>query len=751
MAHSRWVFTVPSVINAPAHGRRRVLHYSHHSTGLGHLVRSLAVAGALAEQAEVLFCSGGRVPQQMAIPAGVRLVTLPPIGTGERGALMSLDPGYTLEEAWEERRRELLGCFDEFNPDALLVELFPFGRRKFAGELTALLERARQGRPRTIVSSVRDLLVDAHRDKQRHDDEAAARLDAYFDAVIVHGDPRFARLEETFRPAVAPTVPVYYSGFVAPSTPVAPAAGHPSQILVSTGGGLLGGRLLSAVVAAHESILGPMGATTRVITGPFMPAESYGDLSARADRIEGLTVERFVPDLASAIAESAVSVSLCGYNTSIDLLRAGVPAVVVPYDEAGETEQLSRARRLESLGLVTLLPAAELSPESLSASVLDAVVKPGRPAGLDLDGAANTAGLMSELMSRPSPRLVRGTRTHRGNRPPKERQPHDQRAAEGRAMSRAVVTGAAGFIGASLAHRLLDEGWDVVGVDAFLDTYDPAEKMARAAGLGRRKGFTLVTGHLSELDLSAAIDGSEVVFHLAGRAGVRASFELEAHYRRDNVDSTARLVEAAKTARSVRRLVYASSSSVYGDAPLPFSEGGVTSPVSPYGMSKLEAERLCLAGSGEDLETVALRYFTVYGPGQRPDMGLRIFAESAWTGRPITVFGDGTQSRDFTYVDDTVEATYRAASASGSGVAINVGGGSRVSLVEVLQLLSQITGRELDIRLAEFARGDVLHTAADLSRARQLLGFEASTPFAEGYAAEVAWVASTLHDARRSA
>lgn len=136
MAHSRWVFTVPSVINAPAHGRRRVLHYSHHSTGLGHLVRSLAVAGALAEQAEVLFCSGGRVPQQMAIPAGVRLVTLPPIGTGERGAPMSLDPGYTLEEAWEERRRELLGCFDEFNPDALLVELFPFGRRKFAGELT---------------------------------------------------------------------------------------------------------------------------------------------------------------------------------------------------------------------------------------------------------------------------------------------------------------------------------------------------------------------------------------------------------------------------------------------------------------------------------------------------------------------------------------------------------------------------------------------------------------------------------------
>ncbi|HET9092650.1 MAG TPA: glycosyltransferase [Acidimicrobiales bacterium] len=389
------------MIAASPDGRRRVLHYSHHSTGLGHLVRSLAVAGALAEQAEVLFCSGGRVPDAMVVPAGVRLVTLPPIGTGESGGLTSLDPQYTLEEAWERRRRELLGCFDAFDPDALLVELFPFGRRKFAGEFTALLERARQGRRRTIVSSVRDLLVDAHRDKQRHDDEAAARLDAYFDAVIVHGDPRFARLEETFRPTVAPTVPVYYSGFVAPSTPVVPTGSRPSQILVSTGGGLLGGRLLDAVVAAHESILGPMGATTRMITGPFMPAEAYGDLSTRADGVEGLTVERFVPDLASAIAESAVSVSLCGYNTSIDLLRAGVPAVVVPYDEDGETEQVSRARRLESLGLVTLLPAAELSPESLATAVLRAVVTRGRPAGLDLDGAATTAQLMSELMSPP--------------------------------------------------------------------------------------------------------------------------------------------------------------------------------------------------------------------------------------------------------------------------------------------------------------------------------------------------------------
>ena len=246
-------------------------------------------------------------------------------------------------------------------------------------------------------------------------------------------------------------------------------------------------------------------------------------------------------------------------------------------------------------------------------------------------------------------------------------------------MSRAVVTGAAGFIGARLSHRLLDDGWEVVGIDAFLDTYDPSEKLVRAAGLVRRKGFALATGHLGELDLAEQLDGAEVVFHLAGRAGVRASFALESRYRRDNVDATARLVKAARDAATVRRLVYASSSSVYGDAPLPFSEDGATRPVSPYGMSKLEAERICLSASGDELETVALRYFTVYGPGQRPDMGLRIFAEAAWAGRPIVVFGDGSQSRDFTYVDDIVDATCRASSAPAAGLAVNVGRAARLA------------------------------------------------------------------------
>ncbi len=381
-----------------APGRWRVLHYSHHSTGLGHLVRSLAIAGAVAERSDVLFCSGGRVPAGLAIPPGVELVTLPPVGTDEHGELCSLDPEYSLNQAWDGRRQQLLEHFDRFDPDAVVVELFPFGRRKFAAEFIALLERARQGRRRVVVSSVRDLLVDAHPDKQQHDDGAAERLDTYFDAVIVHGDPRFARLEETFRPSRSPTVPVFYSGFVAPPSPVAPLDRRAAQILVSAGGGLIGGRLLAVAVEAHRSILGPMGATTRVVSGPFLPPDYYAGLVERSRSVEGLTIERFVPDLASAMAESAVSVSQCGYNTSIDLLRSGVPAVVVPYDEDRETEQWARACRLESLGAVRLLPAARLSPETLAASVLDAVASTTRAVRLDLGGAATTAALLASLM-----------------------------------------------------------------------------------------------------------------------------------------------------------------------------------------------------------------------------------------------------------------------------------------------------------------------------------------------------------------
>ncbi len=317
--------------------------------------------------------------------------------------------------------------------------------------------------------------------------------------------------------------------------------------------------------------------------------------------------------------------------------------------------------------------------------------------------------------------------------------------------ARYLVTGAAGFIGSRLCHDLLDEGHEVVGVDGFTDSYDPTEKLGRAAGLTSRVGFTLVSGHLADLPLDELVRGAEVAFHLAGRAGVRASFQLQSRYELDNVISTELLLEACRRAQSVRRLVYASSSSVYGDAPVPFREEGETGPISPYGQTKLDAELACLAADGEQLQTVALRYFTVYGPGQRPDMGLRIFAEAALAGLPLRVFGDGSQSRDFTFVQDIVAATRAAGRTRASGIAINVGGGSRVTLTHTLELLSRIVGRPLNIHYEPFAVGDARHTGADLTRARELLGFKARHSLADGLAAEVAWIRARQTAGQRAA
>ncbi|MDA8365661.1 MAG: NAD-dependent epimerase/dehydratase family protein [Actinomycetota bacterium] len=304
---------------------------------------------------------------------------------------------------------------------------------------------------------------------------------------------------------------------------------------------------------------------------------------------------------------------------------------------------------------------------------------------------------------------------------------------------RCVVTGSAGFIGSTLSTRLVRDGWKVTGIDAFTDSYDPVEKVVRAANLARVAGTSLVVGDLVDLDLARIFDGAEVVFHLAGRAGVRPSFALEDRYVHDNVVATERVLDAARRA-GVRRVVYASSSSVYGDGDAPFREAATPNPISPYGRTKLEAELQTLAAAGTGLETVALRYFTVFGPGQRPDMGLRLFAEAALTGRPVTLFGDGTQRRDFTYVHDVAAATEAAADAPASGMAINVGGGADVSLLDVFDVLRALVGTELLIDVQPFARGDVRVTSADLTRARELLGFVPEVPFAAGYERQVSWL-----------
>ncbi len=356
----------------------------------------------------MVLCSGGPVPAGVRAPNGVELVALAPIAAAPGGRLRSLDPSLTLEQAWDARRERLLALYRELLPAALVVELFPFGRAKFAHELLPLLSAARRdARPVQVIASVRDLLVANKRDQRAHDDLAAARLTAYFDAVIVHADARFARLEETFHPSRFPPTPVLYSGFVTPTTGRPPREPDRLQeVLVSAGGGLHGAPLLRAAAEAHRERLAGLGLRTRLVTGPFLPDAEASGLRELAATSPGLSVQEFIPDLCSAMARAAVSVSRGGYNTMIDVLRAGAPAIVVPYDDRGDQEQTERARRLERLGVLAVLPASELTPERLAATIVRAVEAEPAPVDLDLDGAEQTARIVLNLVETAFPKDI---------------------------------------------------------------------------------------------------------------------------------------------------------------------------------------------------------------------------------------------------------------------------------------------------------------------------------------------------------
>jgi UDP-glucose 4-epimerase len=308
---------------------------------------------------------------------------------------------------------------------------------------------------------------------------------------------------------------------------------------------------------------------------------------------------------------------------------------------------------------------------------------------------------------------------------------------------RALVTGAAGFIGSHLSKALTSRGLDVIGVDCFTDFYPRAIKEQNLAPLRAVPQFRFVEAALQTADLASILDGVTHVFHLAAQAGVRKSWGREfLTYTSQNVDATQRLLEALKD-RPIARLVYASSSSVYGDhVPMPMRENAVPQPVSPYGVTKLAAEHLCsLYHANYGLPAVSLRYFTVYGPGQRPDMGFHRFLRAAQTDQPITLYGDGEQTRDFTFVADTVAATIAAGDRGRPGAVYNIGGGSRVSINHVLTLIERVAGRPVRINREPPQKGDMRDTFADTTLAKTELGFAPSKPLESGLAEEHDWLA----------
>ena len=307
---------------------------------------------------------------------------------------------------------------------------------------------------------------------------------------------------------------------------------------------------------------------------------------------------------------------------------------------------------------------------------------------------------------------------------------------------KALVTGAAGFIGSHLSAALLDSGASVTGIDCFTDYYSRAVKEANLGTVKGRRGFSFVEAALQDVDLTALLTGITHVFHLAGQAGVRKSWGSDFDvYIRDNIQATQRLLETLAR-MPIQKYVYSSSSSVYGNhVPLPMREDTYLQPLSPYGVTKLAGEHLGnLYCANHGLPAVSLRYFTVYGPRQRPDMAFQRFLTAARDGTPITMYGDGEQTRDFTFVADIVAANMAAAAQGRPGSVYNIGGGARVTLNHVLDLIRGVTGKTIEVRREPEQKGDMRHTYADTSAARRDLDFSPRVTLENGLDQQYRWL-----------
>jgi predicted glycosyltransferase len=384
--------------------RRPVLFfYCQHSLGLGHLVRAYLLADELARHFDVTLVQGGIAPRGLREPDGVEVLQLPALAAALDGSVYAPDEA-ELASAFAERRRLLLDHFAATSPDVLVVELYPFGRKQFAAELLPLLEAARESGCR-VVCSVRDILVERGPRQGEHDERACVVLNSFFDAVLVHSDPAFARLEHSFRPPTALQVPVHHTGFVvSPHHHPASRSSSPWRLLVSAGGGAYGEELLLTAIRSRRLLEDDV--ELRIVAGPLASDESWERLQAAAAEVVGVELVRSVPDLEPELVRASGSLSQCGYNTTLALIRARVPALVVPFDEKEENEQPRRAQRLAALGALRVLEREHLNPERLARELTALRAFVPRRVALKFDGARESARIIAELV-RTKPRTAR--------------------------------------------------------------------------------------------------------------------------------------------------------------------------------------------------------------------------------------------------------------------------------------------------------------------------------------------------------
>ena len=383
------------------------MFYCQHVLGMGHLIRSVAVVGGLTDF-EVCFINGGEWLNSVAPPAHVEVVNLPPIiSDAEFRELHAADQAQSLDEIKTQRRQMLLETFARVQPQALVIEMFPFGRRKFADELLPLLAQAKAGGSRTkIACSLRDILV-SKRDQARFESAACRIASEYFDLVMIHSDPHFQRLEETFSLAGELRCPVVYTGFVTPASQPAVAselpADHPERlIVVSIGGGRVGSELIRCAIEASKIISARLPHRLLIFTGPYLPDAEFKQLREQSMNLPAVTLQRFTPDLTAILRRADLSLSMAGYNTCLNLIVSGTRAIVYPFTGNNNQEQRIRAEKLRARGLVEIISEDELRPDRLADLMRQSLSRP-RPDNnslrLNLNGVAGTAAALKRLVA----------------------------------------------------------------------------------------------------------------------------------------------------------------------------------------------------------------------------------------------------------------------------------------------------------------------------------------------------------------
>ena len=377
--------------------KKRLMFYCQHILGIGHLVRSMEIVRALTTHFDVCFINGGKVVPEFKAPAGVNVINLPAIESDPNfQTLKAVDSSMSLEEVETKRRTILLDVVDLYRPDVLVVELYPFGRRRFSFELEPLLERARAVGAK-VSCSLRDIVV-TKQDRDRHEAKVVKLMNRYFDQLLVHGDRRFIPLEDSFSRASDLNCPVHYTGYVAQKPNAVPAF-HFSDpfILCSVGGGRFGHELLDCIAKAAPLVAERVPHAIRMFTGPFVPDSVWQHLQKLAAKQPNLEIERYTPHLLDYMRQADLSISMAGYNTTMNILATGVRSMMMPFTGNGDREQRMRLQKLDSMGIVSAIDPASLVPKVFTTQVEANLYADPRPFAFDLNGAVNTATHLHQL------------------------------------------------------------------------------------------------------------------------------------------------------------------------------------------------------------------------------------------------------------------------------------------------------------------------------------------------------------------